>query len=257
MFYIGVVNGGVWKTTDYGRTWNPIFDDQPTGSIGAIAVAPSNPNVIYVGSGEGLQRPDLSVGDGIYKSTDAGQDLDAPRPARRPADPADRRRPARSQPPVRRGARPSVRSERRARTVQVDRRRHDISENPIQGREHRRDRRRARSGEPGHRLRGAVGSAAGAVGERRILRPGQRLVQVDRRRRDLENDSATGLPTFEQDGLGRIGITVAPSLPSRMFATVEARRGAGLYRSDDAGESWHLRDDATTAWRRARRTSPR
>src|SRR5262245_64991262 len=71
-FYVGVVNGGVWKTTDYGRTWNPIFDDQPTGSIGAIAVAPSNPNVVYVGSGEGLQRPDLSVGDGIYKSTDAG-----------------------------------------------------------------------------------------------------------------------------------------------------------------------------------------
>jgi photosystem II stability/assembly factor-like uncharacterized protein len=73
VFYMGVCNGGVWKTTDYGRTWRPIFDDQPTGSIGAIAVAPSDPNVIYVASGEGLQRPDLSVGDGIYKSTDAGR----------------------------------------------------------------------------------------------------------------------------------------------------------------------------------------
>jgi hypothetical protein len=70
VFYIGVNNGGVWKTNDYGRTWKPIFDDQPTGSIGDIVVSPSNPNVIYVGSGEGLQRPDLSVGDGIYKSTD-------------------------------------------------------------------------------------------------------------------------------------------------------------------------------------------
>lgn len=73
VFYIGVVNGGVWKSTDYGRTWQPIFDDQPTGSIGAIVVSPSDPNVIYVGSGEGLHRPDLSVGDGIYKSTDAGK----------------------------------------------------------------------------------------------------------------------------------------------------------------------------------------
>ncbi len=73
VFYIGPVNGGVWKTGDYGRTWNPIFDDQPTGSIGAIAVAPSDPNVVYAGSGEGLQRPDLSTGDGVYKSTDAGR----------------------------------------------------------------------------------------------------------------------------------------------------------------------------------------
>jgi photosystem II stability/assembly factor-like uncharacterized protein len=63
----------VWKTTDFGRTWTPIFDDQPTGSVGSIAIAPTDPNVIYVGSGEGLARPDLSVGDGIYKSTDAGK----------------------------------------------------------------------------------------------------------------------------------------------------------------------------------------
>src|SRR5262245_18479277 len=66
LFYAGVNNGGVWKTTDAGRVWTPIFDDQPTGSIGCLAVAPSNPNVIYVGSGEGLQRPDLSTGDGVY-----------------------------------------------------------------------------------------------------------------------------------------------------------------------------------------------
>src|SRR5262245_64287854 len=73
VFYIGAVNGGVWKTTDFGRTWTPIFDDQPTGSIGSVVVAPSDANVVYVGSGEGLARPDLSVGDGVYKSTDAGK----------------------------------------------------------------------------------------------------------------------------------------------------------------------------------------
>jgi len=73
VFYIGAVNGGVWKSDDYGRTWTPIFDQEPTQSVGAIAVAPSDPNIIYVGSGEGLHRPDLSVGNGIYKSTDAGK----------------------------------------------------------------------------------------------------------------------------------------------------------------------------------------
>jgi photosystem II stability/assembly factor-like uncharacterized protein len=73
VFYMAPVNGGVFKSIDYGRTWQPIFDDQPTASIGAIAVASSNPNVIYVGSGEGLHRPDLSIGDGVYKSTDAGK----------------------------------------------------------------------------------------------------------------------------------------------------------------------------------------
>ncbi|MBV8750237.1 MAG: exo-alpha-sialidase, partial [Candidatus Eremiobacteraeota bacterium] len=71
-FYIGAVNGGVFKTTDGGRTWNPIFDDQPSASVGAIAVAPSVPDTVYVGSGEGRQRPDLAIGDGIYKSTDGG-----------------------------------------------------------------------------------------------------------------------------------------------------------------------------------------
>ena len=60
IFYMAAVNGGVWKTTDFGNTWNPIFDDQSTGSVGALAVAPSDPNIIYVGSGEGLQRPERS-----------------------------------------------------------------------------------------------------------------------------------------------------------------------------------------------------
>lgn len=71
--YIGFDNGGVWRSTDYGSNWEPIFDKESTGSIGAIAVAPSDPNVIYVGTGAGIIRPDLATGDGMYKSTDAGK----------------------------------------------------------------------------------------------------------------------------------------------------------------------------------------
>jgi hypothetical protein len=73
VFYIGFDNGGVWRSTDYGSTWQPLFDHEPTGSIGAIAVAPSDPNVIYVGTGGGIIRPDLATGNGVYKSTDAGK----------------------------------------------------------------------------------------------------------------------------------------------------------------------------------------
>ena len=73
VFYIGFDNGGVWRSTDYGSTWVPLFDNQPTGSIGAIAVAPSDPNIIYVGTGAGIIRPDLATGDGVYKSTNAGR----------------------------------------------------------------------------------------------------------------------------------------------------------------------------------------
>jgi photosystem II stability/assembly factor-like uncharacterized protein len=73
VFYVGQGDGGVWKSDDYGRTWKPIFDGQSSQSIGAIAVAASDSNVVYVASGEGLRRPDLSVGDGIYRSADAGK----------------------------------------------------------------------------------------------------------------------------------------------------------------------------------------
>jgi len=101
VFFIGVNNGGVWKTDDFGRTWKPIFDDQPTGSIGAVAVAPSAPNTIYVGSGEGLQRPDLSTGDGMYKSTDGGKTWVHLGLRGRPADPGHPGGSAQSQPPLR------------------------------------------------------------------------------------------------------------------------------------------------------------
>jgi photosystem II stability/assembly factor-like uncharacterized protein len=76
IFYVGFDNGGVWRSTDFGSTWEPLFDREGTGSIGAIAVAPSDPSIIYVGTGAGIIRPDLSTGEGMYKSTDAGRTWD-------------------------------------------------------------------------------------------------------------------------------------------------------------------------------------
>ncbi len=72
-FYMGAVGGGVWETHNAGRTWTPIFDSQSTASIGAIAVAPSDPKTIYVGSGEADMRSDIQQGNGMYKSTDGGK----------------------------------------------------------------------------------------------------------------------------------------------------------------------------------------
>ncbi|MGH9432943.1 MAG: WD40/YVTN/BNR-like repeat-containing protein, partial [Terriglobia bacterium] len=73
VYYFGAVSGGVWKTTDGGVNWTPLFDKEPVSSIGAIAVAPSDPNVIYVGTGEACIRGDISHGDGVYKSVDGGK----------------------------------------------------------------------------------------------------------------------------------------------------------------------------------------
>ena len=72
-YYFGATGGGVWKTTDGALTWQPVFDDQGTASIGSIAVAPSDPNVVYVGTGEACIRGNISHGDGVYKSVDGGK----------------------------------------------------------------------------------------------------------------------------------------------------------------------------------------
>ena len=72
-FYFGAVGGGVWETHNAGRTWEPIFDGEPVASIGAIAVAPSDPRVVYVGTGEADMRSDISYGNGMYRSSDGGK----------------------------------------------------------------------------------------------------------------------------------------------------------------------------------------
>ncbi len=239
VFYVGVVDGGVWKTTDYGRTWNPIFDEQPSGSIGAIAVAPSNPNVIYVGSGEGLQRPDLSVGDGMYKSTDAGatwthlglrDGQQIPQIAVDPRDPDKLYVAVLGHPYGPNAERGLFKSTDGGRTFQKVLYKDentgavDVVLDPSN---------------PDVVYAVLWEARQGPWENGQFSGPGSGLFKSTDGGATWKRLTA-GLPTFEQDGLGRIGIAVAPSMPSRMFASVEARRGGGLYRSDDAGETWHL-----------------
>ena len=237
VFYVGAVNGGVWKTDDYGRTWAPIFDDQPTGSIGAIAIAPSNPDVMYVGSGEGLQRPDLSTGDGIYKSTDGGKTwrhLGLRGGRQIPQIVVDPRDPQRLLvavlgspygPGPERGLFRSTDGGQSFEKVlyrDEDTGAVDVVLDPSDART----------------VYAVLWESRQAPWENGIFNgPGSGMYK------STDGGSTwrpltKGLPTFAEDSLGRIGITVAPSDPRRLFATVEAKKNAGLYRSDDAGETW-------------------
>jgi photosystem II stability/assembly factor-like uncharacterized protein len=250
LFYIGVNNGGVWKSTDAGRTWTPIFDGQPTGSIGALAVAPSNPDVIYVGSGEGLRRPDLSTGDGIYRSTDGGNTWihlglrDGQQVTNILVDPHDPNR------------------------VFVAVLGHPYGPNPERG--------VFRSTDGGQNWQkilyqdentGATDLAFDPTNPQIVYavlwssrRPpwttgapleghtGGLFKSTDAG--DTWKPLTKGLPTNQQ-GLGRIGIGIAPNDPNRIYALVDAAPDVGgLFRSDDAGESWQRVNNEERIWGR-------
>jgi len=239
VFYMAAVNGGVWKTDDFGNTWSPIFDGQPSGSVGALAVAPSDPNIIYVGSGEGLQRPDLAVGDGIYKSSDAGKTWthlglpDAQQITAIVVDPKNADRvfvAAAGHPYGPNSERGVFRSLDGGKTFEKvlykdeNTGAADLVMDPSNS----------------QILFAALWAARVAPWEVRsgesFTIPGSGLFKSD--------DGGTtwrqitkGLPTTD-DGLARIGIAIAPSNPKRMYLTAVSKRNAGVYRSDDGGESW-------------------
>ncbi|HJZ82155.1 MAG TPA: hypothetical protein VKD91_17475, partial [Pyrinomonadaceae bacterium] len=233
VFYIAQVNGGVWKTDDYGRTWTPIFDDQPTGSVGCIAVAPSDPNVVYVGSGEGLQRPDLSVGDGIYKSTDAGKSWthlglrDGQQIPQIVVDPRD------------------------ANRILVA-----VAGHPYAANEERGIFRSTDGGRTFEKVLYKDENVGGADVMFDLKNPDVAYAGLwEARQGPWENGAwnGTGGGVFKStdngktwtqlkgglpDNIIQANIAIAPSAPNRLFASLALSPGLVIYRSDDAGESW-------------------
>jgi photosystem II stability/assembly factor-like uncharacterized protein len=236
VFYMAATNGGVWKTNDAGRTWNPIFDAQNTGSIGAVEVAPSDPNILYVGSGEGLQRPDLSTGNGMYRSNDAGRTWthlglrDGQQIPRIAIDPGNAERLFVAVlghpygPNTERGIYRSVnggRSFERVLYKDENTGAADVVLSPNDPNTVYAVLWEARQGP----WENAAWSGANS-GLFKSTDGGATWTQL-----------SGGLPTTA-DGLGRLGIGISPSNPRRIYVTATAGAKSGLYRSDDAGATW-------------------
>ena len=245
-FYFGSVGGGVWKSENSGRTWTPIFDSQPVSSIGAIAVAPSNPNVLYVGTGESDMRSQISFGNGMYKSTDAGKTW----------------------------THIGLDNTRQIGRILVDPRNPDVVFIAALG--------HAYGANP---ERGVYRSTDGGATWNKILYKGDSIGAIDLAF-DPQNSrtiyatlwntrrppwsvyppsygpgsgifkSMDGGDTWQQltgglpaERVGRIGIAVAPANSNLVYAIIDAKEG-GIYRSNDAGASWHKMSEEKRIWGR-------
>jgi photosystem II stability/assembly factor-like uncharacterized protein len=250
VFFMAPTDGGVWRTDDSGRTWNPIFDGQPSGSVGALAVAPSNPDVIYVGSGEGLRRPDLSTGDGMYKSTDGGKTWvhlglrDGQQVARILVDPSNPNRlyvAVLGHPYGPNSERGIYRSTNGGQNFEkvlykdentggIDLAFDPANPQTIYG-----------VMWASRRPPWSTGNSLDTTGSGlfKSIDGGDHWAQL-----------SGGLPDWEHDKLGRIGITIAPSNPRRMYALVDSPTKGGLYTSDDAGTNWKQINHEDRIWGR-------
>ena len=245
-FYFGSVNGGVWESLDAGRTWQPIFDGQSIGSIGALAVAPSNPQILYVGTGEADMRSDISQGNGMYRSGDGGKTwshiglVDSQQIAHILIDPKD----------------PQV--------LFVAALGHPYGPNAERGVFRSRD-----GGATWKKVlgrddnTGAVDLAWDPSDPNTIYAA---LWQTRRTPWSIyppSNGAGSGLFKSTDHGdswteirghgfpekPGRIGLAIAPSRPERVYAIVDAPAG-GMYRSDDGGANWTRTSSDSRIWGR-------
>ena len=245
-YYFGGVAGGVWRTTNSGRTWVPIFDSVKVGSIGAVAVAPSDPNVLYVGSGEADMRSDISVGNGMYKSSDGGKSwtaiglTDSQAIGRVLVDPKDPNRvfvAALGHPYGANAERGVFRSSDGGRTWQKVLYKDentgaiDLAFDPRDSRTIYAAMWRTRR-PPWNVYPPSNGPNSGL------------FKSTDGG--DHWQPLTSGLPT---ERVGRIGIAVAASNPNRVYVLVDAKNG-GVYRSDDAGATFALASGDARIWGR-------
>jgi photosystem II stability/assembly factor-like uncharacterized protein len=233
-YYAATASGGVWKSSDGGTTWRPIFDDQPISSIGSIAVSPSNPNVVYVGSGEANIRGNVAAGNGIYKSADAGktwthvwnQEGQIGKMVVHPTDPDIAFAAVLGHafgPNPERGVYRTIDGGRTWR--QVLRKNADAGASDVEM-------------DPSN----PSIIFAGFWQTRRLPwdfisgGPGSGLYVSHDGGDSWKQLTGQGLP----DGnWGKVGVAVAPSDSRRVYALIEAEKG-GLFRSDDGGSSWEL-----------------